>query len=52
MIAAGDGRAATAIANDLTDDSLTDDALEAQKRRLAWGIKKALDRSAKNSSEN
>jgi len=52
MIAAGDGRAAIAIANDLTDNSLTGDALEAQKRRLAWGIKKASERSAKNSPEN
>jgi len=52
MIAAGDTRSPSAIANDLTDEALTGRALEAQKQRLTYGIRQAQSRTAKNSAKN
>jgi len=51
MIATGDTRPPTAIATSLTDPKLTGTALESQERRLAWGIRKAIQSNAKNSSQ-
>jgi hypothetical protein len=48
MIEGGDTRASSAIANDLTDSKLTGRLLESQRRRLAWGIKKAISSPTKN----
>lgn len=52
MIAAGDARPPSAIANDLTDEALTGRALEAQKQRLTYGIRRASYRASKNSAKN
>ncbi len=52
LIAAGDSRASTAIANGLTDPKLTGKALESQRRRLAWGINQVRSQPAKNPPKN
>lgn len=52
IMASGDTRSATALANELTDNSLTGRALESQKRRLAWGISKVKSSPAKNPAKN
>ncbi|WP_188235769.1 hypothetical protein [Sphingopyxis sp. LK2115] len=52
MIDRGDTRSVTAIALVLTDSALTGSKLQSQQRRLAWGIKRALDAEAKNSVQN
>jgi hypothetical protein len=52
MIAAGDTRPVTALANDLTNTSLTGSALASQKRRIAWGINRARSSATKNPAKN
>ncbi|MBK6803144.1 hypothetical protein [Novosphingobium sp.] len=52
MIEGGDTRPVTAIAASLTSNALTGRALETQQRRIAWGIKVALNGIAKNSVKN